>query len=97
MKRYTIDDAAKTLGIDTETLGRWLSSAHLAAFPEPGSHEYVLDQQQLDQLGGQEGLQVRGVAGWEGGQETLPRLQQGEGGSGVPTMLLQQGKAENAW
>ena len=37
MKRYTIDDAAKALGIGTETLGRWLTSAHLAASPERGS------------------------------------------------------------
>jgi len=95
MKRYTIDDAAKTLGIDTETLGRWLSSAHLAAFPEPGSHEYVLDQQQLDQLARQHGLQVSRVAAWDGGQETLSRLQQEDGVSGVPTMHLQQGKAAN--
>lgn len=86
MKRYTIEDAAKSLGIDTETLGSWLSSAHMAAFPDPGSNEYVLDEQQLDQLARQHGLQVNGAPF---------RLQQQGDVSDVPTVHLQQGNATN--
>ncbi|HYT34647.1 MAG TPA: hypothetical protein VEL69_06395, partial [Ktedonobacteraceae bacterium] len=91
MKRYTIEDAAKSLGIDTETLGRWLSSAHLAAFPDPQSNEYVLDEQQLDQLARQHGLQVNRMST----REASFRLQQEDRVSDVPTAHLQQGNAAN--
>jgi ABC-type multidrug transport system ATPase subunit len=91
MKRYTIEDAAKSLGIDTETLGRWLSSAHLAAFPDPQSNEYVLDEQQLDQLARQHGLQVNTMST----QEASFRLLQEDRVSDVPTLHLQQGSAAN--
>src|SRR6266699_4536940 len=91
MKRYTIEDAAKSLGIDTETLGRWLSSAHLAAFPDHQSNEYVLDEQQLDQLARQHGLQVNTMST----QEASFRLLQEDRVSDVPTLHLQQGSAAN--
>ncbi len=91
MKRYTIEDAAKSLGIDTETLGGWLSSAHLAAFPDPRSNEYVLDEQQLDQLARQHGLQVNRMST----REASFRLQQEDRVSDVPTAHLQQGNAAN--
>lgn len=84
MKRYTIDDAAKRLGIDTETLGSWLASAHLAAFPDARSQDYVLDEQQLDQLARIHGLQ--------GNTDS----RQGDGISNVPTVHLQQSDATNA-
>jgi len=88
MKRYTIDEAAQTLGIDTVTLGRWLSDAHLAAFPDPDSHAYVLDQQQLDQLAYQHGLQAKATPA-DGTQKTPFQLQQQDAVSDVPTAHLQ--------
>src|SRR5258707_159882 len=93
MKRYTIDEAAKALGIDTVTLGRWLSGAHLAAFPDPDSHEYVLDQQQVDQLALQHGLQARAMPGDD--RQQSQSLQQEGKISDVPTAHLQQGNRAN--
>jgi ABC transport system ATP-binding/permease protein len=93
MKRYTIDEAAKALNIDTVTLGRWLSDAHLAAFQDPDTHEYVLNQQQVDSLALQHGLQARAIPG--GGRQQSQSLQQ-EGNVGdVPTAHPQQGNAAN--
>lgn len=93
MKRYTIEEAAKALGIDTVTLGNWLSGAHLAAFPDPDSHEYVLDQQQLDSLALQHGLQARTMPG-DGRQQSQFLAQEGSV-SDIPAAHLQQGNSAN--
>src|SRR5579883_1174832 len=90
MARYSIEDAAKKLGIDTETLGRWMASANMAASPDPASHEYVLDEQQLDQLARAHGLQKDALPAQNTQQGTPYWGQQAEGISGVPTIHLQQ-------
>src|SRR5947207_13053725 len=51
MKLYTMHDAAETLGIDPETLNRWLVDSDLTAIPDPYNHQqYMLDEAQLEQL-----------------------------------------------
>ncbi|HLH60100.1 MAG TPA: ATP-binding cassette domain-containing protein [Ktedonobacteraceae bacterium] len=95
MVRYSIEDAAKKLGIDTETLGRWMASAHMAVSPDPASHEYVLDELQLDQLARAHGLQKDVIPAQDTQQETSYWGPQGEGISGVPTIHLQQSEEIN--
>ncbi len=90
MKRYTIEDAAKRLGVDTGTLGRWLTSAHMAAFPDPANHDYVLDEQQLDQLARAHGLQKNAPPAQNAQQGTPYVGQQGAEISGIPTIHLAQ-------
>ncbi len=51
MKLYTMQNAAEELGIDAETLNRWLADSRLAPSLDPyDKQRYVLDEAQLEQL-----------------------------------------------